>query len=90
MRTVISTIGLAVVLSAAPSQATDVVNRDQRDYTVTVQGEGKLGRSSHKVGAGQSAYGLCNYSWCTFAIPGHNASAKKAGRLTIRGGKFVQ
>ena len=70
--------------------ATDVINQDNRAYTVKVQGEGKLGVSSHKINAGGSMYGLCGYSYCSFEIPGHRVMANKNGRLTIRGGKFVK
>ena len=70
--------------------ATDVINQDNKPYTVKVQGEGKLGVSNHKIGANGSMYGLCGYSFCSFEIPGHRVMANKNGRLMIRGGKFVK
>jgi hypothetical protein len=82
--------GLALCVWAGGAQATDVINQDKKEYTVKVQGEGKLSISNHKVGAGGSLYGLCGYSFCTFEIPGAKVAAKKDGRLTIRGGKFVK
>ena len=69
--------------------ATDVINQDNKAYTVKVQGEGKLGVSNHKINANGSMYGLCGYSFCSFEIPGHRVMANKNGRLMIRGGKFV-
>ena len=83
-------IGLAACLSAGLAQATDVINQDNKEYTIKVQGEGKLSISNHKVRGGGSIYGLCGYSFCTFEIPGHKVSATKDGRLMIRGGKFVK
>ena len=82
--------GLTLCLGAGAAQATDVINQDSKEYRITVQGEGKLGISTHVVRAGGSMYGLCNYSFCTFQIPGHKVAARKDGRLAIRGGKFVQ
>jgi hypothetical protein len=90
MKNVIRIAGLALCLSAGAVQATDVINQDNKPYTIKVQGEGKLSISNHKVGAGGSIYGLCGYSFCTFEIPGHKVAAKKDGRLIIRGGKFVK
>ena len=62
-------VGLVFCVCSSPVFATDIINQDQRPYTVKVQGEGKLSISTHKVGAGGSHYGLCNYSFCTFEIP---------------------
>jgi hypothetical protein len=90
MNTFIKLAGLALCLCGEASQATDVVNQDRKEYRITVQGEGKLSISNHTVRAGGSLYGLCNYAFCTFEIPGHRVAARKDGRLTIRGGKFVQ
>jgi hypothetical protein len=90
MNMLIKLAGLTLCLGAPASQATDVINQDSKEYKITVQGEGKLSISTHTVRAGGSMYGLCNYSFCTFQIPGHKVAAKKDGRLTIRGGKFVQ
>lgn len=90
MRSVIKLVVLVLCAWSASAAATDVANRDTKQYAITVQGEGKLSISTHVVGAGGTLYGLCNYSFCTFEIPGHKVSAKKDGRLTIRGGKFVQ
>jgi hypothetical protein len=53
--------------------ATDVINQDNKAYTVKVQGEGKLGVSTHKINANGSMYGLCGYSFCSFEIPGHRS-----------------
>jgi len=85
---ILSALMLCVLSGAA--LATDVINQDHRKYTVRVQGEGKLSISNHAVSAGGSLYGLCGYSFCTFEIPGSKVQAKKDGRLTIRGGKFVR
>jgi len=82
--------GLMLCMCSGTALATDVINQDQRQYTVKVQGEGKLSISSHTVRAGGSMYGLCGYSFCSFEIPGHKVMANKDGRLTIRGGKFVK
>ena len=90
MKNVIRIAGLALCLWAGAAQATDVINQDNKPYTIKVQGEGKLSISNHKVGSGGSIYGLCGYSFCTFEIPGDKVAAKKDGRLTIRGGKFVK
>jgi len=81
---------LVLCLSSGAAFATDVINQDNRDYTVKVQGEGKLSISSHKVKAGGSLYGLCGYSFCTFEIPGQKVSADKNSRITIRNGKFTR
>ena len=90
MRTFIKVVGLVLCLSCGAAQATDVINQDKGEYKIKVQGEGKLSISYHTVRAGGSLYGLCNYSFCTFEIPGSKVAAKKDGRLTIRGGKFVK
>ncbi|MEO5883731.1 MAG: hypothetical protein ABIQ06_15045 [Caldimonas sp.] len=90
MNKLIKLAGLTLCLGAGASQATDVINQDSKGYKITVQGEGKLSISTHTVRAGGSMYGLCNYSFCTFEIPGHKVAANKDGRLTIRGGKFVK
>ena len=68
--------------------ATDVINQDKREYKIKVQGEGKLGASTHTVKAGSSLYGLCNYTFCSFEIPGHRVMADRNGKLFINGGKF--
>lgn len=81
---------MAIFLWAEAAQATDVINQDNKGYTIRVQGEGKLSISNHTVRAGGSIYGLCGYSFCTFEIPGHKVAAKKDGVLKIRGGKFVK
>jgi hypothetical protein len=82
--------GLMLCVCSSAALATDVINQDQRKYTIKVQGEGKLSISNHTVGAGGSMYGLCGYSFCTFEIPGSKATANKNGKLFIRGGKFVR
>ena len=71
-------------------QATDIINQDNKAYTVKVQGEGNLSISNHQVSAGGTVYGLCGYSFCTFEIPSDKISAKKEDKLTIRNGKFVK
>ena len=90
MKTTLTLAATALCLSAGWAQATDVINQDNKPYTIKVQGEGKLSISSHGVRAGGSIYGLCGYSFCTFEIPGHKVAAKKDGVLKIRGGKFVK
>ena len=80
-----------LALSCGPvALATDVVNQDSKAYKLKVQSEGKLSISNHTVKAGSSMYGLCNYSFCTFEIPGQKVSATKDGKLMIRGGKFTK
>ncbi len=81
--------GVLCAFSGA-AMATDVINQDQRKYTVKVQGEGKLSISTFTVGPNGSLYGLCGYSFCTFEIPGQKVAADKNGRLMILGGKFVK
>jgi len=81
---------MVLCLGSSAVSATDVINQDNKPYAVKVQGEGKLGVSTHKIGANGSMYGLCGYSFCSFEIPGHRVMANKNGRLMIRGGKFVQ
>lgn len=90
MRKTIYVTTLALFACGGVAQATDVINQDKKAYTIKVQGEGKLSISSHTVKSGSSLYGLCNYSFCTFEIPGQKVAAKKDGRLMIRDGKFVK
>ena len=90
MRKSILAAVVAASLWSMPVWATDVINQDKKAYRIKVQGEGKLSISFHNVSAGSSLYGLCGYSYCTFEIPGSKVTAKKEGRLTIRGGKFVK
>jgi hypothetical protein len=90
MRKLDGILGLAFCALSGAAPATDVINQDNRAYTIKVQGEGKLSISTHSVRAGGSIYGLCGYSFCTFEIPGHKVSATKNGSLKIRGGKFVR
>lgn len=90
MPTLLKLSALVLCLSGGAAFATDVINQDNREYTVKVQGEGKLSISSHKVRAGGSLYGLCGYSFCTFEIPGQKVSADKNARITIRNGKFTR
>ena len=80
----------ALCVACGSAQATDIINQDSKAYKVKVQGEGKLGISNFNIRAGGSQYGACNYSFCTFEIPGSKASATKNGKLFIRGGKFVK
>ena len=86
----ITLAGLVLSLTFGVAQATDIINQDSKAYKVKVQGEGKLSISNHTVKSGSSLYGLCNYSFCTFEIPGQKVAAKKDGRLAIRDGKFVK
>ena len=88
MREIIGTLGLVLCMSGASAQATDVINQDKKEYSIKVQGEGELSISNYTAKPGASLYGLCNYSFCTFEIPGSIASATKEDRLTIRDGKF--
>jgi hypothetical protein len=81
---------VAIGFLSSPALATDVINQDPHPYTIKVQGEGKLSTSTWPLKARGALYGLCNYSFCTFEIPGHKAQATRDGRLTIRGGKFVR
>ena len=90
MKTPIAFAALALLACSGAAHATDVINQDKKAYTVKVQGERKLSISNHTVKAGSSLYGLCNYSFCTFEIPGQKVAAKKVGRLTIRDGKFAK
>lgn len=90
MKKVINISVMSLCVWAGAAQATDVINQDKKEYTIKVQGEGKLSISNYKLRAGGSIYGLCNYAFCTFEIPGDKVAAKKDGRLTIRGGKFVK
>jgi len=92
MRTskLIGIVGVVLGLWAATAQATDVINQDERAYTIKVQGEGKLSVSNHPVRARGSLYGLCNYSFCSFEIPGSKVTATRDGRLMISNGKFTK
>jgi hypothetical protein len=82
--------GLATGLVSSAAIAADIINQDNKAYKVTVQGEGKLSTSSYNVKARGSQYGACNYSWCTFAIPGSKVSADRNGKVFIRNGKLVK
>jgi hypothetical protein len=82
--------GLATGLVSNAAIAADIINQDNKAYKVTVQGEGKLSTSSYNVKARGSQYGACNYSWCTFAIPGSKVSADRNGKVFIRNGKLVK
>lgn len=90
MRTLIWVAGLILSLAGGVTPATDVINQDNREYEVKVQGEGNLSISYYTVHAGGSLYGLCGYAFCTFEIPGSNATANKDERLTIRDGRFLK
>jgi hypothetical protein len=85
---ILAIAGLFVVCSTA--QATDIINQDNKAYKVKEQGEGKLSITYWNIKPRGSQYGACNYSFCTFEIPGSKASATKNGKLFIRGGKFVR
>jgi hypothetical protein len=82
--------GLATGLVSNAAIAADIINQDNKAYKVTVQGEGKLSTSNYNVKAKGSQYGACNYSWCTFAIPGSKVSADRNGKVFIRNGKLVK
>jgi hypothetical protein len=82
--------GLFLTLAWGAAHATDIINQDNKAYKVTVQGEGKLSTSSYNLKARGSQYGACNYSWCTFAIPGSKVSADRNGKVFIRSGKLVK
>ena len=88
MRNFATIFGMTACIWGAAAHATDVINQDNRTYKIKVQGEGKLSISNHSVRAGGSLYGLCNYSFCTFEIPGQKVAASKNGRLIIHNGKF--
>lgn len=90
MRKLIHALGLVFFAWGATVHATDVINQDKKAYSIKVQGEGKLSISNHSVKSGSSLYGLCNYSFCTFEIPGHKVSATKDAKLKIRDGKFTK
>jgi len=80
----------ALALACSGVQATDIINQDNKAYKVKVQGEGKLSISYYNLKPRGSQYGACNYSFCTFEIPGSKATANKGGKLFIRGGKLVR
>lgn len=90
MRASVCIPAIVLWLACGAAQATDIINQDKQAYKVKVQGEGKLSISHFSIRAGGSQYGACNYSFCTFEIPGSKASATKNGKLFIRGGKFVK
>ena len=79
---------LAFGLACSAAQATDIINTDNKAYKVKIQGEGKLGISHYNIKPRGSQYGACNYSFCTFEIPGSKATADRNGKLFIRNGKF--
>jgi hypothetical protein len=86
----ITLAGLVLSLACSVAQATDIINQDNKPYKVKEQGEGKLGIQYWNLKPRGSQYGACNYSFCTFEIPGSKASATRNGKLFIRGGKFVK
>ena len=90
MRKIIGAVGVVFFVCGTSAQATDVINQDNKAYTIKVQGEGKLSISNHNVRASGSMYGLCGYSYCTFEIPGSKVTATKDAKLFIRGGKFTK
>ena len=90
MRTVLFMASMLGCLGVSAALATDIMNQDRKAYKITVQGEGKLSISTYDVGAGESLYGLCGYSFCTFEIPGSKVSATKNDKLFIRNGKFAK
>ncbi len=77
-------------LLATLAMATDVVNQDKKAYKLKVQSEGKLSISTYTLKPNTTMYGLCSASFCSFEIAGSKVEAKKDGRITIRGGKFVK
>jgi len=90
MRSLIGISSMMLCLWWGAASATDVINQDNRQYKVKVQGEGKLSISTFTVRAGGSQYGMCNYSFCTFEIPGSKVAAGKNAKLFIRNGKFTK
>jgi len=90
MRKINMILAGALFLCTVEVQATDVINQDNKAYTIKVQGEGNLSISNHKVGPNGSVYGLCGYSFCSFEINGHKINAEKDAKLKIQNGKFVK
>ena len=70
--------------------ATDVMNRDSKDYKLKVQSEGKLSISNYTLKANTTMSGLCNASFCSFEIPGSKIEARKEDRITVHNGKLVK
>ena len=86
----ITLAGLVLSLACGVAQATDIINQDDKPYKVKEQGEGKLGIQYWNLKPRGSQYGACNYSFCTFEIPGSKVSVNRNGKIFIRGGKFVR
>ena len=86
----ITLAGLVLSLACSVAQAADIINQDDKAYKVKEQGEGKLGIQYWNIKARGSQYGACNYSFCTFEIPGSKVSVNRNGKIYIRGGKFVR
>jgi hypothetical protein len=82
----------AILISSfgAIAMATDVINKDNKVYKLTVQSEGKLSISNYTLKANTTMSGLCNASFCSFEIPGSKIEAKKEDRVTVHNGKFVK
>ena len=72
------------------AHGTDVLNQDKKPYKLKVQEEGKSFISTYRIYAKGSMYGLCNASFCSFAIAGSKIVAGKNDRIMIRDGKFVR
>ncbi len=90
MRKINLIVAAALFLFIVEAQATDVINQDNKAYTIKVQGEGNLSISNHKIGPNGTVYGLCGYSFCSFEIDGHKVNAEKDAKLKIQNGKFVK
>jgi hypothetical protein len=87
MRRYLASIVLVVVgLAASPAFATDVINQDQKAYTITIVDGGYT--STKDVSARGSIYGLCGSGPCVFKIKGSEIKAGKDDKLVINGGKL--
>ena len=82
---VVMTIGI-VMGASARVWATDVVNQDNKAYTLTII-DGSV-KSTKKLAARGSIYGLCTGEKCTFKIPGSTIEAGKNERIVISKGEF--
>jgi len=81
--------GLAIGLVHGAAQAADVINQDKKAYKLKVVGVGSSSPSFYNIKSGGSQYGTCNYSSCTFEIPGSKVTASRNGVMYIRGGKLL-
>jgi hypothetical protein len=87
MKLGIAVMTVGIVLSVGSRVwATDLVNQDNKAYTVTIV-EGSV-TSTKKIAANGTMYGLCGANQCTFKIPGATIVASKNDRVVISKGKF--